>query len=93
MSTLPEIEGPTVQTRTGTMRRDTRAILRVAAVIEVIGLICAISVWRSGGMTVHGPHGNLGWFGLLIALGCLPTGTFFLLLGTAKWINDRTRTD
>ena len=83
---------PTPQ-RKGRMRGDTRAILRVAGIIEVIGFVCAIAVWASGGMTTHGPHGNLGWFGLIVALGCLPTGTFFLLLGLAKWFGDRGRID
>lgn len=73
------------------MRPDTRAILRVAAAIDVAGLLCAAAVWASGGMTKHGPHGNLGWFGLIVALGCLPTGTFFLMLGLAKWVGDRNR--
>lgn len=75
------------------MRADTRAILRVATGIEVVGLLCAAAVWVSGGMTKHGPHGNLGWFGLIVALGCLPTGTFFLALGLAKWAGDRNRPD
>lgn len=75
----------------GPMRNDTRAILRVAACIEFVGLLCGAAVWITGGMTKHGPHGNIGWFGLIVALGCLPTGTFFLLLGLAKWIGDRGR--
>ena len=74
------------------MRPDTRAILRVAGWIEGTGLVCAIAVWFSGGVSTHGPHGNLGWLGLVTALGCLPTGTFFLLLGLAKWFGDRGRT-
>ena len=73
-------------TQRGRMRRDTRAILRVAAAIDVAGLLCAAAVWVSGG-----PHGNLGWFGLIVALGCLPTGTFFLVLGFAKWLGHRSR--
>lgn len=73
------------------MRRDTRAILRMAGAVDFAGLLCAIAVWATGGLTVHGPHGNLGWFGLIVALGCLPTGTFFLLLGLAKWSADRKR--
>ncbi len=79
--------------RNGAMRRDTRAILRVAGSIESVGLLCAVAVWATGGMTIHGPHGNLGWLGLIVALGCIPTGTFFLLLGLAKWVGDRGRTD
>ncbi len=79
--------------RVGDMRPDTRAILRVAGFIEVAGLLCAVAVWTSGGMTTHGPHGNIGWLGLIVALGCIPTGTFFLILGLAKWMGDRKRTD
>ena len=93
MSALQKSEKDSGRVQVGKLRRDTRAILRVAAVIEVVGLVCAFAVWRSGGLTSHGPHGNLGWFGLLVALGCLPTGTFFLLLGGAKWLGDRSRTD
>ena len=77
----------------GKMRRDTRAILRVASGIETAGIACALVVWASGGMSSHGPHNNLGWFALIVALGCVPTGTFFLLLGAAKWMGDRNRTD
>ncbi len=79
--------------KAGKTRRDTRAILRVATSIELLGLVCAFAVWAGGGLTVHGPHTNIGWLWLIVALGCLPTGTFFLLLGTAKWFNDRNRTD
>jgi len=77
----------------GSMRRDTRAILRVSTIIESIGILSAIGVALSGGMTVHGPRNNFGWLVLVIALGCIPTGTFFLLLGIAKWFGDRNRTD
>jgi hypothetical protein len=77
----------------GPMRQDTRTILRVAGGIEIVGVICAIVVWANGGMTSHGPKGNLAWFALVVALGCIPTGSFFLLLGFAKWIGDRGRTD
>jgi hypothetical protein len=77
----------------GRMRSDTRAILRVSGTIEIVGIACAIAVWASGGMTSHGPHGNLGWFALIVALGCIPTGSFFLLLGFAKWLGDRNRTE
>ena len=77
----------------GRMRQDTRSILRVAGIIEVVGVVCGLAVWASGGMTSHGPHGNVGWFALIVALGCVPTGSFFLLLGFAKWMGDRGRKD
>ena len=88
MSTTPT-SGP----RSGKLRKDTRAILRVAVAIEALGLACAAAVWASGGLSKHGPHGSLGWLALIVSLGCLPTGTFFLLLGGGKWINDRARLD
>jgi hypothetical protein len=75
------------------MREDTRKILRTASGIEAVGLLCALVVWFTGGLGVHGAHSNLGWFGLVVGAGCLPIGTFFLLLGLAKWIGDRNRTD
>ena len=77
----------------GKARGDTRAILRVAGIIEAVGVACAILVPLAGGMGAHGPRTNLGWFGLMVALVCLPTGTFFLLLGFAKLSNDRKRKD
>jgi hypothetical protein len=77
----------------GRMRQDTRAILRVAGGIELVGVAFAFVVWANGGMTSHGPKGNLAWFALIVALGCIPTGSFFLLLGAAKWIGDRGRAD
>jgi hypothetical protein len=77
----------------GRMRRDTRAILRFSVTTVVVGILCAAAVWTSGGMTAHGPHGTVGWFALLVALCCLPAGTFFMLLGIAKWTGDRSRTD
>lgn len=77
----------------GRMRSDTRSILRFSTTIVAVGIVCAIAVWASGGMTTHGPHGTIGWFALLVALCCLPAGTFFLILGVAKWMGDRNRTD
>lgn len=77
----------------GAMRPDTRAILRVSGMIEGVGVLCALIIVLTGGMSVHGPKNNLGWLALIIALGCIPTGTFFLMLGLAKWHHDRTRQD
>ena len=77
----------------GTMRPDTRTILRVAGTVELVGLLCAATVLLTGGLNLHGPRSNFGWLALIIALGCIPTGTFFLILGTAKYRTDRTRTD
>ena len=74
------------------MREDTRTFLRVSGTIEAVGIVCVAAVFATGGFRVHGPTNNLGWLLLLIAMGCLPTGSLFLLLGLAKWYEDRKRT-
>ena len=81
------------QSRPGLMRRDTRAILRVALPIEIVGLICSAIVIVSGGVSQHGPTTTAGWLALMIGLGCVPTGTLFLLIGIGKYFEDRKRTD
>lgn len=75
----------------GKMRRDTRAILRVATPIFLTGLICSLIVVLSGGVSAHGPTNTGGWIALMIGLGCVPTGTLFLLLGIGKYFEDRKR--
>lgn len=75
----------------GRMRDDTRAFLRVSSIIEITGILCVILVYLTGGFAVHGPHNTVGWLGLLVALGCLPTGSLFLLIGLGKWYEDRRR--
>ena len=75
----------------GRMRRDTRAILRVAIPIELVGLICSAVVIVSGGVSAHGPTTTAGWLALMLGLGCVPTGTLFLLLGIGKYFEDRNR--
>ncbi len=74
------------------MREDTRTFLRVSSSIEAAGILCVLIVLLTGGFRAHGPTTNLGWLCLIIAMGCLPTGTLFLLLGLAKWYEDRKRT-
>ncbi len=55
-----------------------------------VGLLAAISVrFFMGGMGPHGPHTNLGWLILIVALMCLPFGSMILLLGVAKWLRFR----
>jgi len=44
-----------------------------------------------GGVTRQGPHTNSGWLALMVAMGCLPTGTLTLLLAVAKLIGDRKK--
>lgn len=73
------------------MRSDTRAILRVATPIWVVGMICWLFVALSGGLTKHGPTTAAGWICLMVGLGCVPTGSLFLLLGIGKYFEDRKR--
>ena len=84
-----EIQGP--KQTAGRMRQDTRTILRVALPIEILGLLCSLYVVFNGGVSTHGPTNTGGWLALMIGLGCVPTGTLFLLLGIGKYFEDRKR--
>ncbi len=75
----------------GAMREDTLTILRVGGGIFTFGALSAILVPLSGGMTMHGPRNGMGWTGLIFALGSLPLAGFLLLLGAAKWYEDKRR--
>jgi hypothetical protein len=44
-----------------------------------------------GGVTRQGPQSNSGWLALMLAMGCIPTGTLTLALGVAKLIGERHR--
>lgn len=73
------------------MQQDTRAILRTGLWIFSTGVVSAILIFTSfGGITRRqGPHTNLGWLALMVAMGCLPTGTLTLALGVSKLFADR----
>ncbi len=74
------------------MRSDTRTLLTTGAAIFLAGAISALlTATVLGGIGRQGPHTNLGWLGLMLAMGCLPTGTLTLLLGVAKLSADRKR--
>jgi hypothetical protein len=75
------------------MQPDTRKLLRTGLLILAIGAISAALIFTSfGGITRRqGPHTNLGWMALVIAIGCLPTGFLTLLLGAIKLLGDRHR--
>lgn len=75
------------------MQPDTRKLLRTGLLILVIGALSAALIFTSfGGITRRqGPHTNLGWMALVIAIGCLPTGFLTLLLGAIKLLGDRRR--
>jgi hypothetical protein len=75
-----------------TMQRDTGQLLRTGVAIFVTGaLAAALALTVFGGIGRQGPHSNAGWLALMVAMGCLPTGTLTLALGIAKLIGDRKR--
>ena len=74
------------------MRQDTRQLLRTGLAIFLTGAIAALlTLTLFGGIGHQGPHTNAGWLALMVAMGCLPTGTLTLLLALSKLIDDRER--
>jgi hypothetical protein len=74
------------------MRPDTRQFLRTGSAIFGTGVVAAILIMTVfGGIGRQGPHTNSGWLALIVAMGCLPTGTLTLALGLAKLLGDRKR--
>jgi hypothetical protein len=74
------------------MQPDTRKLLRTGVLIFGTGVVCAALMFSTfGGVTRQGPHTNLGWLSLMVAMGCLPTGFLTLLLAAVKLIGDRRR--
>ena len=74
------------------MQSDTRKLLVTGLSIFGVGAACALSVILFfGGFSRQGPHTNSGWLALVVALGCLPTGTLTLALALLKLAGDRRR--
>jgi hypothetical protein len=74
------------------MRPDTRKLLTTGSAIFLTGAAAAaLAETVLGGIGRQGPHTNMGWLALMIAMGCLPTGTLTLALAIAKLIGDRKR--
>jgi hypothetical protein len=74
------------------MQRDTRQLLLTGLAIFGAGVLAALLTQTVfGGIGRQGPHTNSGWLALMIAMGCLPTGTLTLALAIAKLIGDRKR--
>jgi hypothetical protein len=74
------------------MQPDTRKLLRTGLIIfgtGVISVLLIITVF--GGIGRQGPHTNSGWLALMLAMGCLPTGTLTLALAFSKLIGDYRR--
>ena len=74
------------------MRPDTRKVLTTGSAIFAVGVIAAgLAETVLGGIGRQGPHTNMGWLALMLAMGCLPTGLLTLLLGIAKVAADRRK--
>jgi len=74
------------------MRTDTRKLLTTGLAIFITGIAAAaLALTVFGGIGRQGPHTNPGWLALMLAMGCLPTGTLTLLLALAKLSADRRR--
>ena len=74
------------------MQPDTRKLLTTGGAIFGTGVLAALLMLTvCGGVTHQGPHTNSGWLALMVAMGCLPTGTLTLLLALAKLSGDRRR--
>jgi len=72
------------------MAPDTRTLLRTGLAIFLTGAIAAALMYTVfGGVSKQGPHTNGGWLMLMLAMGCLPTGSLTLLLGISKLIGSR----
>ncbi len=75
------------------IQSDTRKLLITGLSITGTGAVAVLLLFTVFGGIVNrqGPHTNMGWFVLLIALGCLPTGCMSLALGLLKLLGDLTR--
>jgi hypothetical protein len=74
------------------MQPDTRRLLFTGLAIFGTGAISVLLMFTAfGGVTHQGPHTNLGWLALMLAMGCIPTGFLTLLLAALKLIGDHRR--
>lgn len=74
------------------MHTDTRTLIRTGATIFLTGAVAALLMLTMfGGVSKQGPHTNMGWLMLMLAMGCLPTGTLTLMLALSKVIGERRR--
>ena len=74
------------------MRADTRKLLTTGLAIFLTGVAAAVLAQTVfGGIGRQGPHSSAGWLAIMLAMGCLPTGTLTLLLAFSKVMGDRKR--
>lgn len=72
------------------MQPDTRRLLFTGLIIFGTGSLAVVLLFTVfGGIVRHqGPHTNLGWLALVLAMGCLPTGFLTLLLAAIKLLGE-----
>jgi len=71
------------------LQPDTLKILRTGLLILGTGVLSVVLILTVfGGIGRQGPHTNAGWLFLMLAMGCLPTGSLTTLLAILKVIND-----
>ena len=74
------------------MQSDTRKLLHTGLWIFSTGALAVLAIFTVlGGVGRQGPHTNMGWLALVLAMGCLPTGALTLVLGVMKLFGDRNR--
>lgn len=67
----------------------TLELLKAGLWILAVGAIAAVLAKTVfGGISNHGPHTNLGWLALMLAMTCLPFGAMLAILGAAKWLRN-----
>lgn len=72
------------------MQPDTRKLLFTGLIIFGTGALSVVLMFTVfGGIVRHeGPHTNMGWLALMLAMGCLPTGFLTLLLAAIKLLGE-----
>lgn len=74
------------------MQPDTQKLLRTGLAIFGTGVLSATAAETVfGGIGRMGPHTNSGWLALVLAMGCLPTGSLTLILALMKLFADRRK--
>jgi hypothetical protein len=74
------------------MQSDTRKLLYSGLAIFGTGVLSAGAMLTVfGGVGAQGPHTNLGWLALVLAMACLPTGSLTLVLALMKLFSDLRR--
>ena len=84
-------ERPHPSQRTQPTGDGTRELLVGGLSILSVGLVALVlTATVFGGINRDGAHSNTGWFFLVVGAMCVPFGMLLSLLGTAKWLRNRS---